>query len=162
MNGTRHREVGEYLRRLQRSMADLPAERRDEILAEIEAVALLFPEQGQHAVLERPPSHLGQQPVLTSYHVRHSTWRGGGLSRGGHPRPSVTSEGLPSVQTRFLGTLVRSVVLAAEPCRLVQIGFPGAGFRRLWSDLVLMRLLPAGAIPGAAPERPSGRRPTWT
>jgi len=36
MNGTRHREVGEYLRRLHRSMADLPAERRDEILAEIE------------------------------------------------------------------------------------------------------------------------------
>ena len=36
MNGTRHREVGEYLRRLQRSMADLPAERREEILAEIE------------------------------------------------------------------------------------------------------------------------------
>lgn len=36
MNGTRNREVGEYLRRLQRSMADLPAERRDEILAEIE------------------------------------------------------------------------------------------------------------------------------
>jgi uncharacterized membrane protein len=36
MNGTRHREVGEYLRRLQRSMGDLPAERRDEILAEIE------------------------------------------------------------------------------------------------------------------------------
>ena len=36
MNGTRHREVGEYLRRLQRSMGDVPAERRDEILAEIE------------------------------------------------------------------------------------------------------------------------------
>jgi hypothetical protein len=54
------------------------------------------------------------------------------------------------------------VVLAAEPCRLVQIGFPGAGFRRLRLDLVLMRLLPSGAIPGAAPERPSGRRPTWT
>jgi uncharacterized membrane protein len=36
MNGTRHREVGEYLRRLQRSMGDLPPERRDEILAEIE------------------------------------------------------------------------------------------------------------------------------
>lgn len=36
MNGTRHREVGEYLRRLQRSMGDLPAERREEILAEIE------------------------------------------------------------------------------------------------------------------------------
>jgi uncharacterized membrane protein len=36
MNGTRHREVGEYLRRLQRSMGDLPAQRRDEILAEIE------------------------------------------------------------------------------------------------------------------------------
>src|SRR5918994_1348710 len=33
--------------------------------------------------------------------------------------------------------------------------FPGAGFRRLRSDLVLMRLLPAEAIPGAAPERPS-------
>jgi len=36
VNGIRHREVGEYLRRLQRSMGDLPAERRDEILAEIE------------------------------------------------------------------------------------------------------------------------------
>jgi hypothetical protein len=36
MNGTRHREVGEYIRRLQRSMGDLPAERRDEIVAEIE------------------------------------------------------------------------------------------------------------------------------
>jgi uncharacterized membrane protein len=36
VNGTRHREVGEYLRRLQRSMEDLPAGRRDEILAEIE------------------------------------------------------------------------------------------------------------------------------
>jgi hypothetical protein len=66
------------------------------------------------------------------------------------------------VQTRFLGTPFRCVVLTAEPCRLVQIGFPGAGFRRLRSDLVLMRLLPAEAIPGAAPERPSGRRPTWT
>ena len=36
MNGTRHREVDEYLRRLQRSMGDLPADRREEILAEIE------------------------------------------------------------------------------------------------------------------------------
>jgi hypothetical protein len=36
MNGTRHREVGEYIRRLQRSMGDLPDERRDEIVAEIE------------------------------------------------------------------------------------------------------------------------------
>jgi uncharacterized membrane protein len=36
VNGTRNREVGEYLRRLQRSMADIPAQRRDEILAEIE------------------------------------------------------------------------------------------------------------------------------
>jgi hypothetical protein len=36
MNRTRHREVGEYLRRLQRSMGDLPAQRRDEILVEIE------------------------------------------------------------------------------------------------------------------------------
>jgi hypothetical protein len=36
VNGTRHREVGEYLRRLQRLMGDIPDERRDEILAEIE------------------------------------------------------------------------------------------------------------------------------
>ncbi len=36
MNGTRQREVGGYLRRLQRSMKDLPARRRDEILAEVE------------------------------------------------------------------------------------------------------------------------------
>jgi hypothetical protein len=33
---TRHREVGEYLRRLQRSMRDIPAERRQEIITEIE------------------------------------------------------------------------------------------------------------------------------
>lgn len=36
MNKTRHREVGEYLRRLQRLMSDVPDERRDEILSEIE------------------------------------------------------------------------------------------------------------------------------
>ena len=36
MNETRLREVGEYLRRLQRLMSDIPDERRDEILAEIE------------------------------------------------------------------------------------------------------------------------------
>lgn len=36
MNETRHREVGEYLRRLQRLMSDIPNERRDEILSEIE------------------------------------------------------------------------------------------------------------------------------
>ena len=36
MNQTRHREVGEYLRRLQRLMSDVPDERRDEILSEIE------------------------------------------------------------------------------------------------------------------------------
>jgi uncharacterized membrane protein len=35
MNGTRHRDVDEYLERLRRSMKDLPAERRDEIVAEI-------------------------------------------------------------------------------------------------------------------------------
>jgi Protein of unknown function (DUF1700) len=36
VNETRHREVGEYLRRLQRLMSDVPDERRDEILYEIE------------------------------------------------------------------------------------------------------------------------------
>src|SRR4029450_10846529 len=36
MNGTRHREVGEYLRRLQGSMGHLPPEPRAEIHAEIE------------------------------------------------------------------------------------------------------------------------------
>jgi uncharacterized membrane protein len=36
MNGTRHRDVDEYLQRLRRSMGDLPFERRDEILAEID------------------------------------------------------------------------------------------------------------------------------
>lgn len=36
MNGTGHRDVGEYLSRLQRSMKDLPADRRDEIVSEIE------------------------------------------------------------------------------------------------------------------------------
>ena len=36
MNGTRHHEVDEYLRRLLRAMGDLPADRRDELLSEIE------------------------------------------------------------------------------------------------------------------------------
>jgi HAAS len=36
VNETRHREVGEYLRRLQRLMSDVPDECRDEILSEIE------------------------------------------------------------------------------------------------------------------------------
>ena len=56
MNGTRHREVGEYLRRLQRSMGDLPAERRDEILAEIE----------EH-ILE----DLAERPAVTDADVRN-------------------------------------------------------------------------------------------
>lgn len=36
MNSTRHRAIGEYLHRLQEAMGDLPSERRDEILSEIE------------------------------------------------------------------------------------------------------------------------------
>jgi uncharacterized membrane protein len=56
MNGTRHREVGEYLRRLQRSMGDLPAERRDEILAEIE---------------EHISEDLAERPAVTDADVRN-------------------------------------------------------------------------------------------
>jgi hypothetical protein len=56
MNGTRHREVGEYLRRLQRSMGDLPAERRDEILAEIE---------------EHISEDLSERPAATDADVRN-------------------------------------------------------------------------------------------
>jgi uncharacterized membrane protein len=56
MNGTRHREVGEYLRRLQRSMGDLPAERRDEILAEIE---------------EHISEDLAERPAATDADVRN-------------------------------------------------------------------------------------------
>jgi hypothetical protein len=36
VNETRHRDVGDYLRRLQRSLAGLPVGRRDEIVGEIE------------------------------------------------------------------------------------------------------------------------------
>lgn len=64
MNGTRHREVGEYLRRLQRSMGDLPAERRDEILAEIE---------------EHIAELLAESPAETDADVRNV------LERVGHP-----------------------------------------------------------------------------
>ncbi len=56
MNGTRHREVGEYLRRLQRSMGDLPAQRRDEILAEIE---------------EHISEDLAERPAATDADVRN-------------------------------------------------------------------------------------------
>jgi hypothetical protein len=56
MNGTRHREVGEYLRRLQRSMGDLPAERREEILAGIE---------------EHIAENLAERPAATDADVRN-------------------------------------------------------------------------------------------
>jgi uncharacterized membrane protein len=47
MNATRPHAVGEYLRRLQRSMGDLPAARRDEIVAEIEEhIAEVLAEEG--------------------------------------------------------------------------------------------------------------------
>ena len=62
MNGTRHREVGEYLRRLQRSMGDLPAERRDEILAEIE---------------EHISEDLAERPAATDADVRNALERVG-------------------------------------------------------------------------------------
>ena len=64
MNGTRHREVGEYLRRLQRSMGDVPAERREEILAEIE---------------EHIAELLAENPAETEPDVRNV------LERVGHP-----------------------------------------------------------------------------
>ena len=64
MNGTRHREVGEYLRRLQRSMGDVPAERRDEILADIE---------------EHIAELLAENPTETDADVRNV------LERVGHP-----------------------------------------------------------------------------
>jgi uncharacterized membrane protein len=62
MNGIRHREVGEYLRRLQRSMADLPAERRQEILAEIE---------------EHIAEDLAERPAATDADVRNALERVG-------------------------------------------------------------------------------------
>lgn len=62
MNGTRHREVGEYLRRLQRSMGDLPAERREEILAEIE---------------EHIAEDLAERPAATDADVRNALERVG-------------------------------------------------------------------------------------
>lgn len=62
MNGTRHREVGEYLRRLQRSMGDLPAERRDEILSEIE---------------EHIAEDLAERPEATDADVRNALERVG-------------------------------------------------------------------------------------
>jgi hypothetical protein len=64
VNGTRHREVGEYLRRLQRSMGDLPAERREEILAEIE---------------EHIAELLAENPAETDADMRNV------LERVGHP-----------------------------------------------------------------------------
>jgi len=64
VNGTRHREVGEYLRRLQRSMGDVPAERREEILAEIE---------------EHIAELLAENPAETDADVRNV------LERVGHP-----------------------------------------------------------------------------
>src|SRR5213596_1662923 len=41
---------------------------------EVEAVALLVGEQREHAVLQRPAPHLGEQRVLLSYHVLQGTW----------------------------------------------------------------------------------------
>jgi hypothetical protein len=97
--------------------------------------------------------------ALTGLNGRHtSTRRSGSSAAAREVGDCRTALGCRSISWNPF----RCVVLTSELCRLVQIGFPGAGFRRLRSDLVLVRLLPAGAIPGAAPERPSGRRPTWT
>jgi hypothetical protein len=60
------------------------------------------------------------------------------------------------VQTRFLGTLFSGLgplVLVAELCRQVQIGFPGAGFRGLQANLVLDAAAPLERLPEAIPER---------
>jgi hypothetical protein len=95
VNETRHREVGEYLRRLQRSMGDLPPERREEILAEIEehiAEALASRPAASHAevrnVLERlgdpddiaseARERFGMQPGGTEARDRRAKWLVGG------------------------------------------------------------------------------------
>jgi uncharacterized membrane protein len=56
MNGTRHHDVGEYLRRLQRTMGDVPVDRREEILQEIE---------------EHIAELLGEYPEATDADVRN-------------------------------------------------------------------------------------------
>jgi hypothetical protein len=51
------------------------------------------------------------------------------------------------------------LVLAAEPCRQVQIGFPSAGFRGLRANLVLDAAAPLERLPEAIPERPQVANP---
>ena len=54
-------------------------------------------------------------------------------------------------------SVARRLVLAAELCGFVQIGFPCAGFRGLRANIVLMRLLPwndSGSHSRTSPGRP--------
>jgi hypothetical protein len=59
------------------------------------------------------------------------------------------------VQTRILRAPFSALglVLAAELCGLVQIGFPCAGFRGIRADLVLDTAAPLERLPEAIPER---------
>jgi len=54
---------------------------------------------------------------------------------------------------------VLGVVRPPSSGRLVQIGFPSAGFRGLRADLVLDEAAPVERFPEAVPERTSGRQP---
>jgi uncharacterized membrane protein len=81
VNGTRHREVGEYLRRLRRSMGDVPAERREEILAEIE---------------EHIAELLEENPAETEADVRNVLERVGNPEDTSRQRPESVSTSSPS------------------------------------------------------------------
>jgi uncharacterized membrane protein len=78
MNGTRHRQVDEYLQRLDRSMRDLRAERRDEILTEI----------GEHI-----SELLAENPAATDAEVRNV------LERVGDPE-DIAAEASDRLGTR--------------------------------------------------------------
>jgi uncharacterized membrane protein len=121
MNGTRHREVDEYLRRLERSMGDLPAERRDEILAEID---------------EHISELLGETPASTDADVRNVLERVGdpediaaeaterlginALPRSERPRMSWTD--IAAMTFVVLGTVMITLVSSIEAMLAAWIG----------------------------------------
>ena len=86
MNGTRHRQVDEYLQRLDRSMRDLRAERRDEILTEID----------QHI-----SELLAESPAATDAQVRNV------LERVGDPE-DIAAEARDRLDTRAVAQSDRS------------------------------------------------------
>jgi uncharacterized membrane protein len=149
MNGTRHREVGEYLARLERSMANLPAVRRDEILVEIdEHISELLAEKRSATdadvrnVLER----VGDPDDIAA----EASDRLGSIPIARPARPRTSWTDVTAVALLVLGTLTITPFYRPEATIVVWIAAVVLiWISEVWSirdKVVVSLLLPAGAL----------------